>query len=149
MNKPYPVFGVIFLALAFVGCNKGPNTQYVEGTVTLDGQPLAGASVTFVPVSEGTGETAGGFSDDNGVYRLSSLYGQGGKGALAADYVVLVSKSKTVPLAKPIKYDDGTETTETSEQILNPIYRDKTKTPLKFSVKPGRNNINLELLGKP
>ena len=137
-----------FLGFTAIGCGGGIKTNYVEGIVTLDGEPLSGASVTFIPVAE-DGLTAGGFSDDWGVYRLSSVNGSGGRGALAGEYVVTVAKTKEVPLARPVKHDDGTETKTTSESVLAPIYRERTKTPLKFTVKNGSNKIDLPLKSKP
>src|SRR2546423_1205426 len=56
-----------FVALA--GC--GRQFVPVEGTVTLDGKPLAGATVAFVP--EGPGQPASGFTDNEGVFRAGTL----------------------------------------------------------------------------
>jgi hypothetical protein len=143
------VFSICCLiGFAVSGCGKKIDTNYVEGVVKLDGQPLAGASITFIPVAE-NGESAGGFSDDNGTYRLTSTYGDGGKGAFVGDYVVTVTKSKTVRLEKPIQYDDGSVTTETTEHILPAIYRDRTKSPLKFTVVKGKNKFDIDLSVKP
>jgi hypothetical protein len=149
MKNQFLVFSICFL-ISFVvsGCGRTIDTNYVEGVVKLDGQPLSGASVTFIPVAE-NGESAGGFSDDNGKYRLTSTYGDGGKGAFAGDYIVTVTKSKTVTLEKPIKHDDGSVTTETTEHILPAIYRDRTKSPLKFTVVKGKNKFDIDLSAKP
>jgi hypothetical protein len=149
MKKLFLVFSICCLISFIVsGCGKKIDTNYVEGIVKLDGQPLSGTCVTFIPVAE-NGETAGGFSDDNGLYRLTSTYGKGGKGALTGDYIVLVTKSKTVPLEKTITHDDGAVTTETTEHVLPTIYRDRTKSPLKFTVVKGKNKFDIDLSAKP
>jgi hypothetical protein len=66
--------GLILLGLAAVvvastGCGGQPTlqTEYVEGVVTLDGQPVEGATVTFVPVAEGQGAPATGMTNAQGV----------------------------------------------------------------------------------
>jgi len=48
-------FSALFLISTIAGCGpKGPVTTSVSGTVTLDGEPVDGASVAFVPDGEGT-----------------------------------------------------------------------------------------------
>lgn len=50
------VFGFLFLAiLAATGCRSNPpQVVPVSGVVTLDGKPLAGVAITFVPVAGGS-----------------------------------------------------------------------------------------------
>lgn len=59
--------------LASSGCSgpARPPLGSVEGTVTLDGQPLAGAAVLFTP--EGPGRTSIGITDSSGHYTLVYL----------------------------------------------------------------------------
>ena len=52
--------------LPFVGVGCGPKMTKVECKVTLDGQPVEGATVTFVPEDK-EGLTASGLTDANGV----------------------------------------------------------------------------------
>ena len=46
------------LALVCLGCGSG-SRQAIEGTVTLDGQPLANGEITFIPEEGTKGPTAG------------------------------------------------------------------------------------------
>ena len=65
--------GIMF---ASAGCGsgaKGVKTDAVEGLVTLDGQPVPDATVTFVPVQDGVGASAAGRSDAEGKYRLTAM----------------------------------------------------------------------------
>lgn len=146
VRKSFFLCFCICTVLAF-GCKKGIDANFVGGTVTLDGKPLSGASVTFFELGDDS-KTAGGFSDEKGVYRITPMGGKGGEGAFTGNYVVTVSKSETVPLPKPIKYDDGSVSTETTKQILLSVYQDKTKSPLKVVVEKGKNKIDLELFSK-
>ncbi len=63
------IFGFVGL---IVGCGGGdrPELMPVEGLVTLDGQPLAGATVVFRPKS---GKASRGVTDDQGRYELTYL----------------------------------------------------------------------------
>jgi hypothetical protein len=84
-----------FSVLAFVGCSN-PDSKYskVEGTVTLDGQPVEGVTVTFYPVEQGL-EGAVGRTNASGQFSLTSTGAlQGGTGVLPGEYRVTVSKSQ-------------------------------------------------------
>jgi hypothetical protein len=88
----------VFLGLAVIaaalasGCgSKGPDrpkTFAVTGTVTLDGQPVSGASVTFAPSGRGT--PAIGTADASGRYALKSFGTQ--QGAVPGQYSVGIAK---------------------------------------------------------
>ncbi len=64
-------------ALASTGCGGGGpapvQTDMVKGVVTLDGSPVAGATVTFVPVQDGVGASATGKTDEQGNYVLTAV----------------------------------------------------------------------------
>jgi hypothetical protein len=65
-----------FCAVWFMGCGPGaPRVAPISGRVTLDGQPLPKASVTFVPMATkenpNPGPTAQGMTDDDGRYQIS------------------------------------------------------------------------------
>jgi hypothetical protein len=70
----------------------------VEGTIAYDSKPLTDALVSFVPKIEGVGIPAIGKTDENGCFRLTSMQGgQPNKGAVAAEYVVVVTKNQDKP----------------------------------------------------
>ncbi len=85
---------VLMLVLVWCGCSSrsgtGPALIPVEGTVTLDGKPLAGALVTFIPVGDTRGSGGTGYTDQNGRYTLRSA--DGGAGVPAGPYRVTISK---------------------------------------------------------
>lgn len=96
--------GLICVAglIAAAGCPKGGgaklNTVKVTGTVTLDGTPLPGATVTFSPKSEGA-RAAFGTTDENGRFTLTTL--NPGDGALPGSYAVAVSKPVAAAASAP------------------------------------------------
>lgn len=135
------------LAVAFAGCG-GPDVQLVEGTVTLDGRPLAAATVCFTPL--GGGLPAAGMTDVAGRYRLSATVGKKyGGGTTPGDYRVTVEKLVQAgsPEAKAAEAA-GWKLLPADGDIrrLTPAaYADSSRSPLQANVKRGSNTIDLEL----
>jgi hypothetical protein len=75
------------IALLLAGCGSSGTTP-VEGTVLLDGQPLAGASIHFV-AQEGPGRDATGHTDSNGQFAMSTF--QPRDGMVPGNYKVVIS----------------------------------------------------------
>src|SRR5712692_350445 len=75
--------------LTAAGCG-GDKTVKVEGLVTLDGNPLPGATVSFMPVGEGRAAT--GQTGADGSFRLGTFGTD--DGALAGEYKVIVVVSE-------------------------------------------------------
>jgi hypothetical protein len=90
------------VAVFLSGCGNG--LVPVDGKVLLDGEPIAGATVSFLP-EQGSGEArpANGKTDAAGVFRLR-VPGMG-EGAFPGRYRVAVMLMKQEPLqaAKPAK----------------------------------------------
>ena len=156
----------VLVVLSVMGCRpkgKGLKTEYVEGVITLDGKPLDEATVQFSPLTLdfsitpalGEPELANGLTDSSGKYTLSSINGDVGKGAIAGEYRVLVSKVKvtTVDLdanglpTGPVKRDAAGYPILTSQEDLIPaVYGDRQSSPLTYTVKPGKNlKVNFDL----
>lgn len=125
-------------ALVVAGCGPaGPDVQFVEGVVTLDGKPLDGATVTFLPVDK-TGISAAGKTDAAGRFRLNATQGKKyGKGTVVGDYVVTVTKLF------------WREQAVEPDHITPLIYEDSKKSPLKATIAKGRNTFEFGLTSKP
>jgi hypothetical protein len=78
----------------FLGCGEsGPQVIPVEGIVTLNGQPLDKASVTFMPAA-GQPQSASGATDAAGKFSLVTYIGpKEYRGALPGAYKVAIMKS--------------------------------------------------------
>src|SRR5262249_39920805 len=72
-----------------LGCDAAKPTK-VEGIVLLDGNPVRGAMVNFVPAG-GEGRPASGLTGSDGVFRLTTYSLE--DGALPGNYKVIVVKS--------------------------------------------------------
>jgi 3',5'-cyclic AMP phosphodiesterase CpdA len=111
----------------------------VTGTVTLDGRPLAGATVTFHRLNTETEKfvnTADGLTDADGRFKMSTYTKF--DGCPAGEFVVTVVKTGK-------GYYDG-ETEEKSK--LPAAYATAAKSQIKVMVKEGANEFNLDLKSK-
>jgi hypothetical protein len=100
----------ISLLLAMVaGCGQsGPEVAPVSGRVTLDGQPLASADVSFQP--DGAQRASSGRTNADGRYQL--MFKRGQPGALVGAHTVRISVSRELvrnPPNIPARYDTQSE----------------------------------------
>jgi len=121
------------LAVALAGCGGGSADQLkyepVVGAVILDGKPAAGIGVNFIPVAHTPGLGAGGLTDKDGKYTLTSPDGR--KGAPAGEYRVMISK-----LAK----------SAADASLVFPIeFRGTGGRELKATVREGDNAIDFQV----
>ena len=157
MNRNHPLayrISIIFvlLCLPVMGCgNRAPfKTEPIDGTVTLENQPLVGAIVGLSPM-DSEQKPAYAKSDSQGKFRVTSVEGGlNGKGAMAGIYKICVSKNAQVRAlsSEELKYLKSRGLKEKFDTIsLIPEKYVSTETSgLTFEVKPGKNvlNINLE-----
>jgi len=142
----------VLALLLLAGCgSKGPRLASVKGKVTLDGQPLANAIVTFTPVAGGPAST--GVTNSNGEYELAC---QLGKGAVVGQHKVSVrSQPPTQTGAGAVSSDDPSYQYGGEDSSRAPVFQEKipakynTNTTLVREVKPGSNEINLDLTTSP
>jgi len=115
-----------FATLGLLGCGGSggggedrPDTYAISGTVTFNGAPIEGASVTFVPV-ETEGKSAAGFTDAAGHYTLTTF--TAGDGAVAGQYRVKISKfgQPAAPAATATTADSGFESAIPEDAGYNP-----------------------------
>lgn len=124
MLKLSTSLSIAAMLIAAMGCGSsqdGFNYQPVTGKVTLDGQPLAGATVAFIPQSTSleSGRPSTGMTDDSGVFTLKSMGGQ--DGAVVGEHVVSIStklvdndtKELLAEETVPMRYNNRSELTFT------------------------------------
>ena len=120
------------VAVCFSGCGpKYPNEKAVykvQGTVTVDGAPVAGIQISFNPISdEKRPTTAQGTTDAEGKMIIST-YAEG-DGAPEGEYVVTFSWQEYNMMARSYSGPDKLKK-----------YSDPKTTPFKISVGNGKPN---------
>ncbi|VTS04524.1 transthyretin-like family protein [Tuwongella immobilis] len=143
---------LMFIALSFtlVGC--GPGTTKVNGKVTLDGQPVAGATVTFV--GDGHSGTGTAFTKPDGTFEMVSPV-DANAGILNGKYKVLITKidSKNADkIADPTSKDAIKQMMAAAKggsaapkNQLPTQYASPDKTPLTVEVPPASMPLELKL----
>ncbi len=103
------MLGIVGLVIGCGGSGDRPELAPVEGLVTLDSQPLAGATIVFRPES---GKASRGVTDAEGRYEL--IYLRDIKGAkLGKHTVTITTASEASPEERlPERYNRKTELTE-------------------------------------
>jgi hypothetical protein len=122
----------VAIAAVFAGCGESRgDLAPVTGNVKLDGQPLPGALIQFVPL-EGKGVVSTGRTDDSGNYEMMAT--RTAMGASRGENEVRITtfeiedqggKQKVIRERVPTKYNSASE--------------------LKVTVKPGRNKLDFDL----
>jgi hypothetical protein len=153
------------LVLTGAGCGSSSRKLVpVEGIVTLEGEPLGGATVSFVPVSGG-GLPASGRTSADGTFHLTTYSAD--DGALPGDYKVLVLKFEQLhqpqgfdptdgkqaqdmmrKMMDPPKAKKGAATTTKAKSPVHANYQNESKTPLRARVPPdGKVRVPLNKAG--
>ncbi len=118
----------VLLGIIPLGCGgaSGPPLGKVSGTITLDGQPLAGASVSFSPMDGGRSST--GVTDSSGHYSLE--YSLDKSGALVGEHEVRIHSAEF-----------------TGEAAKDPVVPERynSKSELKGTVDKSGSTLDFEL----
>ena len=84
----------VMIALVLAGCGGGPKLVPVAGVVTLDGDPLEGATLSFIPLEGNTVATSG--TEVSGASGNFQMTFKGRSGLAPGTYRVLVSKTEEI-----------------------------------------------------
>jgi hypothetical protein len=124
--------GMTFFLAATVGCGSGDglNRQALSGTVTLDGQPLAGGAILFEPATNESG-TAVGAMIRQGTFKIPR-----NEGPVSGPYRVRIYSSSAVQA--PPTLGQTERTPRPMVERLPPRYN--TKTELNADIIAGRIN---------
>jgi len=136
------------LALLFgslAGCgSSGPDLGQVTGTVTLDGEPIRGGSITFTPNVKDAGASYGSI-DKEGKYVLK--FNRDRDGAAVGEHTVEID-----PPEKPSKSDiaEAKEQGKPAPEFINVKIPKKYSEPgaLNATVKAGPQVIDFKLESK-
>jgi hypothetical protein len=149
--------------LVGLGCGGAGRPVKVEGLVTLDGQPVGGATVIFNPLAR-DGRQASGVTGEDGRFRLTTY--RVDDGALPGEYKVTIQKPTTTSAAgvepgrdlskidmNKMMWQMKQESDKKKRQRakvaggIPTVYGDLSKTPLKERVPPA-GLVKVELRSK-
>lgn len=134
---------LVVLALAVVataGCSRHPSS--VAGSVTLDGKPLPAGVIMLTPAR--SGPSAYGAIAADGSYRLQT---GAAKGLEPGEYIVTVAANEPPPAGSD---GAGGRAAEAIRPLMTPPeYADVKTSPLRITVKPGSQTVDLELKKDP
>lgn len=133
------LFGLSMLALCLGACSKTPRlklpkTYPVVGSVTCDGQPVAGASVMFNSIENG-GYGSVAVTDTNGRYKLMTF--SPGDGVVPGDYKVAITKL----VLEGSGGDSPMASSGDPKNLLPTKYADDSASGLKATVEAKPDNV--------
>lgn len=133
---------LLALCVSFAGCGGGlddqPDLGLVKGTVTFEGDPLADASITFMPDS---GRPASATTDEAGYYELT--YIRNTPGCKIGHSKVMITSSSEGENEMDAEGDDALVDVTTLREELPEKYN--TNTELEADVKAGENTFDFDL----
>ncbi len=124
------------VVVATVGCNRHPSS--VAGSVTLDGKPLPTGVIMLTPAR--SGPSAYGAIAADGSYRLQT---GAAKGLEPGEYIVTVAANEPPPAGSA--GGEGRAAEAIRPLMTPPEYSDVKTSPLRITVKPGSQTVDLEL----
>ncbi len=119
---------VLCFATLFAGCQKSDGLCAVEGTVTLDGAPLAEGTINFGPMAGAHG-TATGAKIVDGKYSARASQGE---------MAVSIRSQKRETVQDPERGEMITAT-----ELIPDKYNQNSE--LKVTIQPGKNTHNFDL----
>ena len=158
-------FTILCLCLV-MGCGTAVDPTYqVTGTVTLDGKPVDGAVISFVPQTPtDVTDAAAGTTKPDGTYVLSTFVA--GDGAKDGQYAIRVSKyvnkdgsvvetePEPAPGAEPVRFEgygkgaNPMTSAPLPKNVLPKKYEQQETSGLSFKVEKKPNIYNIELKSK-
>ena len=123
----------LFLSACGGGASDAPDLAAVSGTVTLDGQPLADANVTFISEN---GPVSTAKTDAQGNYSLGTK-GQN-DGATVGNHKITVTKVSQIPESND---PTGLQAAEDAGQVIPAKYADMNSSGLTATVEAGQDNV--------
>jgi hypothetical protein len=122
------------------GCNKNSRLMPVDGTVTLDGEPVTGMIITFQPQGDTEGNGANGYVGDGGHFSLTDMRGE--PGAYRGTYRI----SFYPALEKGAREDDPAGVVAPPRRTGMPaIYLDPGTSPITVTVPDGGASVEILL----
>ena len=146
MKSTLWTFVAVLFVLVSTGCGPSsdmPELGTVTGVVTLDGQPLPGVTVKFVPAE---GRTSSGLTDAGGKYEL--IYTRDVKGAPVGEHKVYISGAGAEGGGNPNEEGGGEGVPAVKPYTGTIPAKYNEESTLTATVESGSNTCNFDLESK-
>ena len=148
MKKSFVAFALLLCALIVViGCGrKVTKTEGVTGKVTLNGEPLAGATVFFVALDKNSGALDSfARTGEDGTYKLQTLTGAANAGTTPGKYAVKFDAQEQYDTGKTQMVNGEEVPVMDSRSLLPKKYNDEKTAGFEVEVVKGANEFNFDL----
>jgi len=140
--------------LFLAGCKPPPpNTIPVTGVVTIDGQPLVGANVSFFAQGDTQGRGGMGQTDAEGRFTVHLFNTQstekGHPGLFAGEYKVIISKLVNPDGTPFIASEDVAPIDSNAKDLVPAAYSNYDLSKLTANVQPPDTKLTFELHSSP
>lgn len=147
--KMYRIWQTVMVAAIIVGivsCSRSPYEKLLpaSGLVTLDGNPLEGATVAYIPIKSNQQQPSYGYTDAKGKYALKTPEGQ--PGVSPGEYRIVISRM-VMEDGSPIPPGSQTGAAEGHESIPFP-HSDPRATKNVAVVADGKAEFNVEIVSE-
>ncbi len=156
--RPSQLHVGVCLGLILVGCRGGAGPTYpptipVTGVVTLNGEPVAGATVILVS-GDAKGFGASGTTDESGKFFVKTFFDatHEAKGAVEGDYQITVTKieAAAAPEIPKTMEEQASKSNQMMKMqppksLLPTAYGKPSSSGLKVTVEAGLEPLQLEL----
>lgn len=138
---------LVALLLLTSGCGRAIELGEIEGTVLLDGQPLADVLVTFAPASQRTGSNVRSMGRTNAAGRFEVRAETQQPGALVGEHVVILEDRAIYSAPRS---PDGT-VLAIPQKRFPAVYGDPARSPLRVIVEGGADSqtVTIEAISNP
>jgi hypothetical protein len=146
--KPVCILAFAVIALTASSCNSGPPVAEVSGVLKLDGQPAPDFIVQFVPDSDNNANAppSSGKTDAEGRFRLMTDDKYRKEGAVVGLHRVVLLDDRSV--IAPVDRFDMAKRKLVPPSRIPDRYTTVQSTPLRQEVKPGPQDVTLEVASK-
>jgi hypothetical protein len=127
-----PLAACVAVAILFVGCGS-QDWGYLNGTVTLNGQPVGPGTITFEPVNADRSGSMASFSAD-GKYSVISAGRK--EGAKVGEYRVLIQGGESF---------GAEEAGPRPASKIRPRYANPNTSDLTVTIEPGTKTVDFDL----
>ena len=132
---------LVFLTICAAGCNSGPRSVPIFGSVSFEGKPIEKGTIELIPIDGTPGPSTGGPIVD-GRYDVAAAHGPREGGVYQVRITALKKTGKTMPnIMKP-----GGPPVELEDNFIPPKYNRESTLKITVTAEAAGKGIDFRLL---